>query len=113
VFTSPNGDPIRSRNFRARVWLPATKEAGLDGLTPHELRHSCVALLISQGVGPKRIKAQLGHEDIRTTLSVYGHVFEGQEDVTAAAMDAAIALHRDGTGMKRWSHWRWIGARSA
>jgi integrase len=78
VFTSPNGDPIRSRNFRARVWLPATKEAGLDGLTPHELRHSCVALLISQGVGPKRIKAQLGHEDIRTTLSVYGHVFEGQ-----------------------------------
>lgn len=101
VFTSPFGEPIRSRNFRARVWLPATKAVGLDGLTVHELRHTCVALLISQGVGPKQIQAQLGHEDVRTTLSIYGHLFPGHEDSTAAAMDAAIASARgwdvDGT----------------
>jgi integrase len=101
VFTSPRGEPIRSRNFRTRVWLPATRAAELDGLTVHELRHTCVALLIGQGVGPKQIQAQLGHEDVRTTLQVYGHLFEGHEDATAAAMDAAIAAapgwDRDGT----------------
>lgn len=91
VFTSPRGEPLRARNFRTRVWLPATEAAGLAGLTVHELRHTCVALLIGRGVGPKQIQAQLGHEDVRTTLQVYGHLFEGHEDVTAAAMDAAIA----------------------
>ena len=101
VFTSPRGGPIRSRSFRARVWIPATEAVGLDGLTVHELRHTCVALLISQGVGPKQIQAQLGHEDVRTTLQVYGHLFEGHEDVTAAAMDAAIAA---ASGMEpRWN----------
>jgi hypothetical protein len=38
-----------------------------------------------------KIQAQLGHEDVRTTLQVHGHLFEGHEDATAAAMDAAIA----------------------
>jgi len=91
VFTSPRGGPIRSRSFRARVWSPATEAVALDGLTVHELRHTCVALLIGQGVGPKQIQAHLGHEDVRTTLQVYGHLFEGHEVATAAAMDAAIA----------------------
>jgi integrase len=101
VFTSPRGEPVRSRNFRTRVWLPATRAVGLDGLTVHELRHTYVALLIGRGVGPRQIQAQLGHEDVRTTLQVYGHLFEGHEDATAAAMDAAIAAapgwDRDGT----------------
>lgn len=101
VFTSPAGSPIRSRNFRARVWQPAIKAAGLEGLTPHELRHTCVALLISQGVGAKQIQAHLGHEDVRTTFSVYAHLFEGHEVATATAMDAAITAARvwdaDGT----------------
>jgi hypothetical protein len=60
VFTSPRGEPIRSRNFRrARVWLPATEALGLSGVTVHELRHACVAALISPGVGPKQIQAQI------------------------------------------------------
>ena len=94
VFTSPRGGPIRSHSFRARVWLPATEAAGLAAVTVHELRHTCVALLISQGVGAKAIQAQLGHEDVRTTLSIYGHLFEGHEDITVAAMDAAITAAR-------------------
>jgi hypothetical protein len=35
-------------------------------------------------------QAQLGHEVVRTTPQVSSHLIEGQEDVTAAAMDAAI-----------------------
>ena len=33
--------------FRARVWRPATRAAGLDGLRIHDLRHTAVALWIA------------------------------------------------------------------
>ena len=35
-------------------------------------------------------QAQLGREDVRVTLSTYGHLFEGHESATATTMDAAI-----------------------
>src|SRR4030095_16310993 len=31
VFTAPKGGPLRVTAFRARVWRPATRAAGLDG----------------------------------------------------------------------------------
>jgi integrase len=44
VFTAPQGGPLRVTGFRARVWRPATRAAGLDGLRIHDLRHTAVAL---------------------------------------------------------------------
>ena len=44
VFTSAEGDPIDRDNFRRRVWLPATRLVGLDGLRFHDLRHTADAL---------------------------------------------------------------------
>jgi hypothetical protein len=38
VFTAPQGGPLRVIAFRARVWRPATRRAGLDGLRIHDLR---------------------------------------------------------------------------
>jgi integrase len=38
VFTAPQGGPLRVTAFRARVWRPATRAAGLDGLRIHDLR---------------------------------------------------------------------------
>jgi site-specific recombinase XerD len=57
----------------------------------HSLRHSHAALLIEQGVHAKAIQARLGHGDIRTTLQLYGHLFEGYDETAAEAMDNAFA----------------------
>src|SRR4029453_16455179 len=38
VFTAPQGGPLRLPAFRARVWRPAVRAAGLDGLRIHDLR---------------------------------------------------------------------------
>jgi integrase len=38
VFTAPQGGPLRVTAFRARVWRPATRAAGLDGLRIHDRR---------------------------------------------------------------------------
>ena len=74
VFTSPQGKPIRHSNFRQTVWLPATEAAGLAGLTPHDLRHTCASLLVSVGAHPRAVMAQLGHATIAVTMNVNAHL---------------------------------------
>jgi integrase len=91
VFTSPRGESIRYSNFAARVWKPALREAGLPDMGVHALRHTCAALLISQGAHPKAIQRHLGHQSITTTLDRYGHLFEDEDDKLAERLDGAYA----------------------
>jgi integrase/recombinase XerD len=42
-------------------------------VTPHTLRHSCAMNLLRHGVDTTTIALWLGHEDVRTTYSVYLH----------------------------------------
>jgi hypothetical protein len=49
------GGPLRVTGFRARVWRPATRAAGVDGLRIHDLRHTGVALWIAAGANPKEV----------------------------------------------------------
>jgi integrase len=53
LFSSPNGEPIRLANWRRRVWDPAAASVGLEGLTPHDLRHTAASLAISR---PRRFE---------------------------------------------------------
>ena len=46
--------------FRARIWRPATRNAELDGLRIHDLRHTAVALWIAAGPTPKEVAARAG-----------------------------------------------------
>lgn len=96
VFTSPEGAPLRNTNFRRRYWLPAAKAAGMpEGLRIHDMRHTCVALLIAQGAHPKAIQAHLGHSSITVTLDRYGHLFPSEFETLAQRLDAA---HREASG---------------
>lgn len=75
VFTSPEAGPLR-RNFYRRHYKPALRRAGLpDRVRFHDLRHTCVALLIAQGAHPKEIQERLGHSTVRLTFDRYGHLF--------------------------------------
>ena len=40
----------------------------------HDLRHTCVSLLLSQGVHPRVVMEIVGHSAIEMTMNVYGHV---------------------------------------
>lgn len=89
IFTAPRLGPIRKDNFRRRVWLPATSEAGLKGLHVHDLRHTHAAILIEQGHHPKIIQTRLGHSSISVTMDIYGHLFDGLDEAAAGSLDQA------------------------
>jgi len=75
VFTAPKGGPLRVIAFRARIWRPATRTAGLDGLRIHDLRHTAVALWIAAAANPKEVAARAGHTSVSFTLDRYGHLY--------------------------------------
>jgi len=57
VFPAPEGGFLRWDNFMNRVFKPAVKEAGLEPLTFHELRHTAAAIMIHEGADPSRYSA--------------------------------------------------------
>lgn len=66
---SYHGEPIKRivKGFRN-----ACKHAGLDGVTPHTLRHTCATWQAQAGVDLHQIGGWLGHSDPRTTM-IYAH----------------------------------------
>ncbi|WP_280256985.1 tyrosine-type recombinase/integrase [Nocardia abscessus] len=89
VFTSRRGAVLRVRNMRRSWWDRAAKAAGLDGLTPHELRHTAASLAVSQGASVLALQRMLGHDKPSTTLDYYADLFDDDLDDVAARLDAA------------------------
>jgi integrase len=58
-----------------------TKEAGLEGLGFHSLRHTAAALMIRQGANALEVQRRLGHKDIRTTVTSTG-TYSGAPNTT-------------------------------
>ncbi|MEV7600478.1 site-specific integrase [Kitasatospora sp. NPDC089797] len=71
VFTSRVGTPIEPDNLR-RSWYPLRDRLGLS-LRFHDLRHTCVTLLLDLGVPPHIVRQIAGHSDIGVTMKVYAH----------------------------------------
>jgi len=91
VFPNANGTPIGHQNLHNRSWKPLLKRAGLPHSTRfHDLRHSCISLLLAKGVPVKVVAEMAGHADISVTLSVYGHVLPNMQGAAADGMDAAL-----------------------
>lgn len=89
VFTAPEGGALRLMNFRRRVFDPAARSVGLDGLTPHELRHTAASLAVSAGANVKAVQRMLGHASAAMTLDVYSGLFDDDLDAVADRMDVA------------------------
>lgn len=91
VFTTPAGAPLRSSNFRQRVWLPAVAACGLEGLRVHDLRHTAASLAVKSGANPKVVQQMLGHASAAMTLDVYAGLFNADLDDVADRLDEAAS----------------------
>ncbi|QUY60842.1 tyrosine-type recombinase/integrase [Gulosibacter molinativorax] len=86
VFKASRGGAMDDKNWRNRVWSPATKAIGLDGFKIHGLRHTGISLAIAAGADVKLIQRMAGHKSASITLDVYGHLWPDRLDEVADAL---------------------------
>jgi integrase len=90
IFTTPSGKPVRHNLFYRRVFKPAVRRAlppELHGFRWHDLRHTAASLMLE--VAPAAfmlVKERLGHENIRTTIDVYGHLSPSADGALADSL---------------------------
>lgn len=61
--------------------------AGNPPITIHDLRHSHASLLINLNQNVLLIAERLGHDDVTTTLKIYGHLFPNKQEELANLLD--------------------------
>lgn len=86
VFPGKGGSWMTPGEFRWR-FDPAATAVGLDGLVPHELRHTAASLAIRSGANVKVVQRMLGHKTATLTLDRYGHLFPDELDALATRLD--------------------------
>jgi integrase len=86
VFSGEDGY-LKNHEFR-KVFNPAAKKAGVEGVTPHELRHTCASLAIRSRASIKTVQRLLGHSTATMTLDNYGHLYPDELDQVAQQMGA-------------------------
>ncbi|MEO6393552.1 MAG: site-specific tyrosine recombinase XerD [Pyrinomonadaceae bacterium] len=72
LFLTPRGVKLTPEFIQVAIKKYA-KQAGLEGVTPHTLRHSFATHLIQNGADSRSVQALLGHTDISTT-QIYTHM---------------------------------------
>ncbi len=90
VFTNRDGNLIDPDNLVRREFYPALENAGLRRIRFHDLRHTYVSLLLSQGENIKFVQSQLGHASAKTTLDRYGHLMPNLEYGAAKRLENAV-----------------------
>ena len=73
VFPSRRGTPMEPDNLR-RSWYQIRRAAGLGTARFHDLRHTCVTLLLDLGAPPHVVQEIAGHSDVEVTMTIYAHV---------------------------------------
>jgi integrase len=104
VVTSVDGVSRLPRSTFMRHWTRALYGAGTMGKPDgglvgsgqlekhphlHSLRHTHASWLISNGASPAFVQAQLGHEDISTTMRIYGHLMPATHEHIREALRRA------------------------
>jgi integrase len=89
VFLSSQNRHLRRSNFNRRVWQPATRAAGVEGLRVHDLRHTAGTLATAAGGSLREVMDRLGHS---TTVAAvrYQHVMADRDAAIARELNRLI-----------------------
>jgi integrase len=90
VFAVSNGSPLDWKVVVQRHFKPIRKRAGLPGLRPYDLRHTCATLLLGSGENVKVVSERLGHASAALTLDVYSHVLPDMQQRAAERLEGLL-----------------------
>ncbi|MFF4900549.1 tyrosine-type recombinase/integrase [Streptomyces sp. NPDC001068] len=103
VFPNGDGGRLAYSTFYDR-WTAAIKEAKKRKVLPewkhptvHDLRHSHVAALLSDGHSLTYVQRRLGHESIKTTSDRYGHLLETAHTAAMTTLDRVLGISQGAT----------------
>ncbi|SOC44460.1 site-specific integrase [Ureibacillus acetophenoni] len=88
------GTPLSPRNVN-RSFKRLVKKAGVPDIRFHDLRHTHVALMISQNEPVKLISERLGHSKINITMDTYGHILPTMQQEAANRLDDTLFNKND------------------
>jgi integrase len=84
---------LRVANWRRHCFDRAARDLGLEGLVPHELRHTAASLAIAAGANVLTIQRMLGHASAAMTLDRYGHLMGDELAAVAQKLDRERTAH--------------------
>jgi integrase len=91
-----NGGKVFRYKGAIEMFRVAARALGLkvgEGL--HQLRHTCVSVLIAEGANPKEIQEWVGHASIEETMDTYGHLFPNAKHQLSSMLDKHARRHSD------------------
>lgn len=74
----------------AKSWRDTALRAGVGNHSWHSLRHFYASALIQSGASVTTVQRRLGHASPVVTLSVYSHLWPGEDDRTREVFDNLI-----------------------
>jgi integrase len=86
VFPGRDGGYLPRPKSRDGWFAAAVQRAKIQGITPHDLRHTCASLAISAGVNVLALQRMLGHTSAKVTLDTYADLFDEDLDAVAAIL---------------------------
>ena len=95
VFPSPL-KPEQPLSRDLRVWNSVRKEAGIEDVRLHDLRHTFASHAVLRGIPLPVVSRLLGHKQPSMTLR-YAHVGDRETEAAAERIGAAIARALDGS----------------
>ena len=88
VFPSPL-DPSRHRGVTLTLWYRVRREAGIEDVRLHDLRHTMASHAVMNGVPVPVVSRLLGHSNVRMTLR-YAHIADRDIEAKAERIGHAI-----------------------
>ena len=82
---------ISIRDRLKRKAAKILKEAGLEHIRFHDLRHTFATLALQNGVDVKTVSAMLGHSSAGFTLATYTHTTTAAQHQAAAIMGNLVS----------------------
>lgn len=88
VFCGPNGQPLRRATWYS-AWNRTMTELEIEGMKPHDLRHTGNTLAAMTGASTKELMARFGQSTSRAAL-IYQHATQDRDHEIADALNGLI-----------------------
>ena len=84
LFPSPVSDGMYHPDSVVKLHQKILKDAGLEHIRFHDLRHTFATLALQNGIDVKTVSSMLGHSSAGFTLATYTHATNKAQEQAAA-----------------------------